>query len=92
MLRRIFATTPISNFVAVETEPSFTTVPENATDAQWEKWIIDTYGTIFHPIGTVAMLPKELGGAVDSNLMVYGTKNVRIIGKNCLMNEVSGWN
>lgn len=32
--------------------------------------------TEYHPIGTCAMLPREKGGVVDSNLKVYGTKNV----------------
>ena len=88
MLRHVFATPPISNFVTVEIEPGFDVVPENATDAQWEQWIIDTYVTFFHPIGTVAMLPKEFGGAVDSNMLVYGTTNVRVIGK---FNSISFW-
>lgn len=35
--------------------------------------------TTFHPSGTCAMLPKEMGGVVDSCLRVYGTKNVRIV-------------
>jgi len=27
---------------------------------------------------TLSMLPREKGGAVDSSLKVYGTKNVRV--------------
>lgn len=33
----------------------------------------------FHPVGTCAMMPKELGGVVDSRLKVYGTKNLRVV-------------
>ena len=33
----------------------------------------------YHSCGTCAMLPKELGGVVDSKLIVYGTKNLRIV-------------
>jgi choline dehydrogenase-like flavoprotein len=29
--------------------------------------------TEFHPSGTTSMLPFELGGVVDSRLLVYGT-------------------
>ncbi|EPS33801.1 hypothetical protein PDE_08763 [Penicillium oxalicum 114-2] len=32
-----------------------------------------------HACGTAAMLPKEAGGVVDQNLIVYGTKNLRIV-------------
>lgn len=35
--------------------------------------------TAFHPSGTCAMLPRELGGVVDPKLRVYGTCNVRIV-------------
>jgi choline dehydrogenase-like flavoprotein len=33
----------------------------------------------FHPVGTCAMMPKEIGGVVDVRLKVYGTKNLRVV-------------
>ena len=44
----------------------------------------------FHPIGTVSMLPKELGGVVDSSLRVYGTSNVRVVDASIMPFQVSG--
>ncbi|RYO84339.1 hypothetical protein DL764_009349 [Monosporascus ibericus] len=35
--------------------------------------------TLFHPSGTCAMLPKELGGVVDENLSVYGVGRLRVV-------------
>ncbi len=35
--------------------------------------------TEFHPAGTCAMLPRELGGVVDEELKVYGVKKLRIV-------------
>lgn len=35
--------------------------------------------TEFHPSGTLAMLPLEHGGVVDSHLVVYGTQNLRVV-------------
>jgi choline dehydrogenase len=35
--------------------------------------------TEYHPVGTCAMLPRELGGVVDEQLRVYGTKNLRVV-------------
>lgn len=36
-------------------------------------------GTEYHTIGSCAMLPKSLGGVVSPNLVVYGTKNIRVV-------------
>jgi choline dehydrogenase len=38
-----------------------------------------TCTTLFHPIGTCAMLPREDGGVVDPRLKVYGIGNLRIV-------------
>lgn len=36
------------------------------------------------------MLPRELGGVVDSNLVVYGTENVRVVDASILPTQISG--
>ncbi|TQB69059.1 hypothetical protein MPDQ_002389 [Monascus purpureus] len=33
----------------------------------------------FHPSGTCAMLPKELGGVLNDRLLVHGTTNLRVV-------------
>ncbi|RYC65258.1 hypothetical protein CHU98_g908 [Xylaria longipes] len=33
----------------------------------------------FHPVGTCAMMPRELGGVVDERLKVYGVGNLRVV-------------
>ncbi|RYO86799.1 hypothetical protein DL766_000161 [Monosporascus sp. MC13-8B] len=35
--------------------------------------------TLYHPSGTCAMLPKELGGVVDESLRVYGVGRLRVV-------------
>ncbi|KAK0482235.1 alcohol oxidase [Armillaria novae-zelandiae] len=42
------------------------------------KFVADTLATVHHPVGTASMLPKELGGVVDSQLRVYGSENLRV--------------
>ncbi|KAK4183563.1 putative GMC oxidoreductase [Podospora australis] len=50
------------------------------TDAQWATYITDTLSpSEFHPAGTCAMMPRELGGVVDEELKVYGVKNLRVV-------------
>lgn len=57
------------------------TVPGSAvsTDAQWDEWIRGNVGTEYHPSCSCAMLPRDNGGVVDTNLRVYGTQNLRVI-------------
>jgi choline dehydrogenase-like flavoprotein len=33
----------------------------------------------YHPVGTCAMMPEELGGVVNERLLVHGTKNLRVV-------------
>lgn len=33
----------------------------------------------FHPVGTCAMMPRELGGVVDEKLKVYGVRGLRVV-------------
>ncbi|KAM3085671.1 hypothetical protein ACMFMG_002738 [Clarireedia jacksonii] len=35
--------------------------------------------SIFHPTGSLRMLPREQGGVVNERLMVHGTKNLRVV-------------
>jgi choline dehydrogenase-like flavoprotein len=44
----------------------------------------------FHPVGTTAMMSKELGGVVDAELKVYGTTNVRVVDAGILPFQVCG--
>lgn len=46
-------------------------------------------GTEYHPCGTCSMLPQEDGGVVDTNLLVYGTSNVRVIDASIIPLHVS---
>ncbi|GJE98672.1 GMC oxidoreductase C-terminal domain-containing protein [Phanerochaete sordida] len=47
-------------------------------------------GPVSHPVGTVAMMPREDGGvAVDLSLKVYGTSNVRVVDCSIMPLELS---
>ncbi|KAI4716366.1 FAD/NAD(P)-binding domain-containing protein [Aureobasidium sp. EXF-10727] len=53
--------------------------PHAASDAQLQEFLNRALGTEFHPSCTAAMMPREDGGVVDSNLLVYGTQNIRVV-------------
>lgn len=44
----------------------------------------------FHPISTAAMMPKEVGGVVDTSLKVYGTSNLRVVDASIIPFQVCG--
>ena len=44
----------------------------------------------FHPTGTCAMMPKEIGGVVDNRLKVYGTRNLRVVDASIFPMETLG--
>ena len=75
LARTVGQTAPLSNYLASETNPG-TGVTSNP---DWENFIRGRVGTEYHPCGTAAMLPREKGGVVDKNLLVYGTSNLRVV-------------
>ena len=74
-LRKIAATPPMSNFWVSEYEPGMNV----QTDVEWENYVKNSTFSIYHPTGTCAMLPLEKGGVVDTELKVYGVKNLRVV-------------
>lgn len=74
-LRKIASTKPMSEVWTEEYEPG------NAvqTDEDWRKYALANTLSIYHPIGTAALLPEKAGGVVDSELKVYGTRGLRVV-------------
>lgn len=74
--RHVFTTTSLAQYNPVELVPG-----ANVTDP--EDIIAEVRGrmipTSFHPVGTSAMMPKNLGGVVDEELMVYGVKGLSVV-------------
>ncbi|KAG8742419.1 hypothetical protein FRC10_001553 [Ceratobasidium sp. 414] len=66
---------PLASSIVARQDPA----PNVTSDADLLNYAKTYLRTIHHPIGTVAMAPKALGGVVDSNLKVHGTTNVRVV-------------
>lgn len=85
-MRKIAETAPIRYAWTTEYEPGSSV----QTDAQWEAFTKNSTLTIWHPIGTCAMMPKENGGVVDSRLRVYGVKGLRVVDASIIPSTISG--
>jgi len=83
--RKVAATGPLANLVKEEIIPG----PEAQSDADIKEFIRNTIQTVFHPLGTAAMLPRGELGVVDTNLKVYGTKNLRVVDASVIPMQVS---
>jgi choline dehydrogenase-like flavoprotein len=45
-----------------------------------EVWAREVAASDNHVVGSLAMMPKELGGVVDTRMKMYGIENVRVVG------------
>lgn len=72
--RIILATPPMMELQAAQFVP-----PVDADLDAINQVINNGIRTEFHPSGTLAMLPLEQGGVVDSHLRVWGTQNLRVV-------------
>ncbi|PTB72420.1 GMC oxidoreductase [Trichoderma longibrachiatum ATCC 18648] len=85
-----WTTPPISAVIEARVDPNSTILPQKATDAQWENFTRSSLISNSHSLGTAAMMKREWGGVVDSELRVYGTGNVRVVDASVLPMQVSG--
>ncbi len=73
---KLYQTSPLSDVVRKQVAPS----PEqSATDEALVEYIKNNCNTVYHPLGSAAMLPQEDGGVVSPELKVYGTANLRVV-------------
>ncbi|KAJ6524835.1 GMC oxidoreductase [Mycena capillaripes] len=83
--RKVAATESMKKVVTKEILPGSAV----QTDEEIKDFIRKTISTIYHPIGTASMLPKDEGGVVDPSLRVYGTSNLRVIDASIIPIHVS---
>jgi choline dehydrogenase-like flavoprotein len=74
-LRTIASSKPMSDVWTEEYEPGKAV----QTDEDWKNYALANVLSIYHPIGTAALLPEKDGGVVDPELKVYGTKGLRVV-------------
>lgn len=75
--RQIYNTSALSVFEPVEIAPG----AQYQTDDELKEQIVSglVFPTFAHPASTCAMMPRDMGGVVDSGLQVYGVKKLTIV-------------
>lgn len=84
--RKIAETSSLRTYWTTEHEPGLNVT----TDEQWLAFARNTTLSIYHPMGTCAMLPKNESGVVDPSLLVYGTSNLRVVDASIIPIQPSG--
>ncbi|KAJ7454179.1 alcohol oxidase, partial [Mycena latifolia] len=74
LARRMLVAPPLDSIYAGEFEPG----KDKDSDAKIEEWLRGVVGSDNHEVGSLSMMPQDLGGVVDRALKVYGTQNVRV--------------
>lgn len=77
-LQKVAKTAPLSDLLqgnGTVYQPGYVEL----TDENVQEWIRNNLQTEYHPVGTCPMLPKRLGGVVDSRFRVYGVENLRVV-------------
>ncbi|KAK7996575.1 hypothetical protein PG989_004615 [Apiospora arundinis] len=87
-LRRYSFETSLGDLQPLDSAPG----PDVVSDEQIADWL-DAKSVLpsdYHPAGTAAMLPLELGGVVDQTLRVYGVKKLRVVDASIMPNLPGG--
>jgi choline dehydrogenase-like flavoprotein len=73
-IRTLAATSPFSDVIEGPNDPPASVQSDDDIAA----YTREALQSLKHPIGTCALAPRLLNGVVDTNLLVYGTANLRV--------------
>ncbi|KAJ3515029.1 hypothetical protein NLJ89_g2024 [Agrocybe chaxingu] len=80
--RKMLRTAPLDTIYEEEYEPG--------PDRSVESYAREVAASDNHVVGSLAMMPQELGGVVDTRLRVYGIRNVRVVDASIIPFPISG--
>jgi len=84
-IRKVAHTSPFKDIVVKEVLPG----QDMQASKDIREHVAKNLSTTWHTVGSLSMLPRHLGGVVDTSLKVYGTHNVRIVDLSILPLQIS---
>jgi choline dehydrogenase-like flavoprotein len=78
-ISKIASAEPLSQLLKPNGRKNYGTPTDMSSLAEVKEYVKKAVLSCWHPTSTCAMLPLDKGGVVDSTLLVYGTKNLRIV-------------
>ncbi|PVF97235.1 alcohol oxidase [Serendipita vermifera] len=84
-IRKLASTAPFSDVIQTFNDPP----ASSQSDDDFAAYARDALQSLKHPIGTAALGPRALGGVVDQNYLVYGTKNLRVVDASIFPMQIS---
>lgn len=85
--RRYITTGDLEVYEATAVTPG----AEVETDEDLAEWArAQIIPSVFHPIGTAAKMPREWGGVVDEELLVYGVEGLSVVDASLMPTIVGG--
>lgn len=86
---RVYRAAPLAAHVAQQLLPPPAFLARG--EAGLRDYVRGTCRQVFHAVGTAAMLPRADGGVVDPALRVYGTDNLRVVGRFIFLLRGGAW-
>ena len=77
-LERLARSPPLSDYIKPNGRRNHPTAYVEDLEAA-KDYVRTTALSTYHPAGACAMLPRDEGGVVNNRLVVYGTRNVRVV-------------
>ncbi|KAJ3566881.1 hypothetical protein NP233_g6722 [Leucocoprinus birnbaumii] len=74
--RKVLRTPPLDSILVEEFEPG---PAVGESDEKVEAYLRTVAASDSHEVGTMAMMPQEFGGVVDTRFKVYGISNARVV-------------
>lgn len=82
--REVFLTPPLADMIVDEDQPGDLV----RGFEQWERWVKESFPSVWHYMVTLAMMKEELDGVVNARLRVDVVANLRGGGCECVADSV----